>query len=190
MGFIKRLKNVKKRWYLLLIVVLIIGGSAAVRINHAHQNRALASAKMGSQIYRQVDLDLIHLENFVTAKVTPVQAKEMLPLVERLSAATDLNTQSDLAKQIYGMLTPAQYAILMDDKNVSSLNQVGKENQRGRDERGLKDGREGKENNYQEGYGFNSFYGQGIQDPKEQALGNVVIKMLNDRSAEQTQPKA
>ena len=188
MGFIKRLKNVKKRWYLLLIVVLLIGGGAAVRINHAHQTRALASAKMGSQIYRQVDLDLIHLENFVTAKVTPVQAKEMLPLVERLSAATDLNTQSDLAKQIYGMLTPAQYAILMDSKNASSLNQVGPENQRGRDERDSKGGREGHD--FQAGGSFNGFYGSGSQDPKEQALGSVVIKMLNDRSAEQTQPKA
>ena len=190
MGFIKRLKNVKKRWYLLLIVVLLIGGGAAVRINHAHQTRALASAKMGSQIYRQVDLDLIHLENFVTAKVTPVQAKEMLPLVERLSAATDLNTQSDLAKQIYGMLTPAQYAILMDSKDASSLNQVGPENQRGRDERGSKGGRDGKGHDFQEGGGFNGFYGGGSQDPKEQALGSVVIKMLNDRSAEQTQTKA
>lgn len=181
MGLIKGLKSVKKRWYLLLIVVLIIGGSAAVRINHAYENRALASAKMGSQIYRQVDLDLIHLENFTTAKVTPVQAKEMLPLVERLSATTDLNTQSDLAKQIYGMLTPEQYAILMDSKNASSLDQVGHENQRDH---------EGKGNDFKEEGGFNSSYGKISQNPKEQALGSVVIRMLNDRSAEQAQPKA
>ena len=181
MGLIKGLKSVKKRWYLLLIVVLIIGGSAAVRINHAYQNRALASAKMGSQIYRQVDLDLIRLENFVTAKVTPLQAKEMLPLVERLSATTDLNTQSDLAKQIYGMLTPAQYAILMDSKNASALNRVGRENQRGH---------EGKGHDFREGGSFNGLRGNNSQDPKEQALGSVVIKMLNDRSVEQAQPKA
>ena len=55
-----------------------------VRFNHAYQNKTLASAKMGSQIYRQMDLDLLQLENFVTAKVTPTQAKVMLPLVDSL----------------------------------------------------------------------------------------------------------
>lgn len=183
MSFLK----IKKRWYLLIIVVLIVGGSAAVRINYARQNSALASAKVGSQVYRQVDLDLIQLENFVTAKVTPVQAKEILPIVEKLSTTTDLNTQSDLAKQIYGMLTPAQYAVLMDRQNVSSMNQPNKGNVSGRDDRGMKEGRDGKSHDFQVGGGF---YGKGYQDPKEQALGSVVIKMLNDRSAEQTQPKA
>jgi len=177
--------KIKKRWYLLIIVVLIVGGSAAVRINHARQNRVLASAKIGSQVYRQVDLDLIRLENFVTAKVTPVQAKEMLPLVERLSTATDLNTQSDLAKQVYGMLTPAQYAILMDAQKGSSMNQPNKGNKS--DDRGMKEGRDGKGHDFQVG---GDFYGKGYQDPKEQALGSVVIKMLNDRSAEQIPPKA
>ncbi|TGE32926.1 hypothetical protein [Desulfosporosinus sp. Sb-LF] len=181
-------KKIKKRWYLLLIVVLIIGGSAAGHIYHAQQNKALASAKMGSQVYRQVDLDLIHLENFVTAKVTPAQAKQMLPLVERLSAATDLNTQSDLAKQVYGILTPAQYAILMDRQNNSSMNQSNQRNGKGdQNERGMKEGRDGKKRDFPEGGGF---FGKGYQDPKEQALGSVVIKMLNDRSAEQIQPKA
>ena len=34
-----------------------------------------------------------------------------------------------------------------------------------------------------------SFDGKSSQDPKEQALSSVVIKMLNDRSAEQIPPK-
>lgn len=186
MSFLKRLKDVKKRWYLLLLVVLIIGGSAAVGFKHDYQNKELASAQMGSQIYRQVDLDLIHLESFVTAKVTPVQAKEMLPLVERLSTTTDSNTQVDLAKQVYGMLTPAQYAILMDGQNVSSINQLNKGKKNDQDYRGMKEGRDAKGHDSSEGGGFNS---KGYQDPKEQALGSVVIKMLNDRSMEQTQPK-
>lgn len=61
MSFSEKLKSIKKRWYLLLIVVLIIGGSAAVRINQVQQNKALALAKSVSQVYRQVDLDLLHL---------------------------------------------------------------------------------------------------------------------------------
>ena len=186
MSILRKLKGVKKRWYLLLIVVLIIGGSAAVRFDHAYQNKTLASGEMGSQIYRQVDLDLIHLENFVTAKITPVQAKAMLPLVERLSSTTDPNTQLDLAKQVYGMLTPVQYAILMDGKNVSSIDQPNKGKQNDRDNRDMNEGQDSKGQDSREGGGF---YWKGHQDPKEQALGSVVIKMLNDRSIEQTQPK-
>lgn len=183
MSFLK----IKKRWYLLIIVVLIVGGSAAVRINHTWQTRALASANLGTQVYRQVDLDLIHLENVVAAKVTPVQAKEILPIVEKLSTTTDVNTQSDLAKQIYSMLTPAQYTILMDRQNVSSMNLPNKGTMSGRDDRGIKEGRDGKGHDFQVGSSFN---GKGYQDLKAQALGSVVIKMLTDRSAEQTQPKA
>ena len=176
------LLKMKKRWYLLIIVLLVIGGSAAVRINHAQQNRALASAKIATQVYRQVDLDLIRLENVATTKVTPVQAKEMLPLVQKLSTTTDPNTQTDLAKQVYGMLTPAQYAVLTD----SSTNQPNKGTQNGRDTRGMKQERGAKGHDIREGGGF---YGKSYQDPKEQALGSLVIKMLNDRSAEQAQPK-
>ena len=75
----------------------------------------------------------------------------MLPLVERLSSATDLNTQSDLAKQVYGILTPAQYAILMDRQNNSTMNQSNKRNGKGgQDERGMKEDRDGKSRlNYQ-----------------------------------------
>lgn len=85
------------------------------------------------------------------------------------------------------MLTPTQYAILMDGKNVSSMNQAGKENQRGQDERGMKEVRAAKGHDSHEG---DSFSGKGSPNPKEQALSSVVIKMLNDRSAEQIPPKA
>jgi len=190
MSIFSKMKTVKKRWYLLLIIVVIIGGSAAVRFNHEQQSRTLASAKMGSQIYRQMDLDLIQLENFVTAKVTPTQAKEMLPLVERLSVVTDLNTQTDLAKQIYGMLTPAQYAILMDSQNASTTNQVTPSDQGNRSGRDNKGGKEVRGSTGQDSREGGSFYGKGSQNPKEQALSSVVIKMLNERSAELIQPKA
>ena len=84
------------------------------------------------------------------------------------------------------MLTPVQYAILMDGKNVSSIDQPNKGKQDERQNRDMKEGRDAKGHDFREGGGFNS---KGYQDPKEQALGSVIIKMLNDRSIEQTQPK-
>lgn len=189
MSILKKMKTAKKRWYLLLIIVVIIGGSAVVRFNHARY-RTSASAKMGSQVNRQVDLDLVLLEKFGSAaKVTPVQAKEILPLMEKLSTATDLTTQSDLAKQVYGMLTPVQYSVLMDsqNQNVRSTNPANQGNHSSRDNQDKKEVRGAKGHDSREG---DSFYGKGSQDPKEQALSNVIIKMLNDRSAEQIQPKA
>ena len=113
MSILKKLKTVKKRWYLLLIIVVVIGGSAVVHFNHARYE-TLVSTKMGPQVIRQVNLDLVLLEKVDTTKVTPAQAKEILPLMEKLSLATDLTVQSDLAKQVYGMLTPAQYSVLME----------------------------------------------------------------------------
>lgn len=190
MSIFKKMKTVKKRWYLLLIIiVLIIGSSAVIRFNYAQQFRTLATAKMGSQVNRQLDLDLVLLEKVSSTKITPVQAKEILPVMEKLSTATDLTTQSDLAKQVYGMLTPAQYSILMDsqNQNVRSSNQANQENPSHRNNQGRKEVRGAKGHDFLEG---GSFYGKGSQDPKEQALSSVVIKMLNDRSVEQIQPKA
>jgi len=143
---------------------------------------------MVSQVNRQVDLDLVFLEKVSSTKVTPDQAKEILPLMEKLSATTDLTVQSDLAKQVYGMLTPAQYLILMDRQTltISTNNQVNQGNPKSRDNKSGKEIRGGKGHDFPEG---GSFSGKGSQDPKEQALSSVVIKMLNDRSVEQIQPK-
>ncbi|HBP64299.1 MAG TPA: hypothetical protein DD730_08510 [Desulfosporosinus sp.] len=188
MSLFKKIKTIRKRWYLLLIIVVIIGGSAAVRINHSRQNKTLATAKMGSQVNRQVDTDLVLLETFASAKVTPVQAKVILPLMEKLSTATDPTVQSDLAKQVYGLLTPAQYSILMDSQNINvqSTNQPNQGDPNSRNNKGGKEIRSDKGHDFGEG---NSFEGKNFQDPKEQALSNVVLKMLNDRSAEQIPPK-
>ena len=188
MSLFKKIKAIRKRWYLLLIIVVIIGGSAAVRFNHSQQNRTLATAKMGSQVNRQVDTDLVLLETFASAKVTPVQAKVILPLMEKLSTATDPTVQSDLAKQVYGMLTPAQYSILMDsqNKNAGSTNQPNQGDPNRRDNKVGKEIRGNKEHDFGEG---DSSEGKNFQDPKEQALSSVVLKMLNDRSTEQFPPK-
>jgi len=188
MSILKKLKSVKKRWYLLLIIVVIIGGSAVVRYNHVRYE-TLSSAKMGSQINRQVNLDLVLLDKVDTTKVTPTQAKEILPVMEKLSLATDQTVQSDLAKQVYGMLTPLQYSILMDSQNqtIRSTNQKDQGNHSRQDNEARKETSGTKDHDFEEG---GSSYGKGSLDPKEQALSSVVIKMLNDRSAEQVQPKA
>ena len=188
MSMFKKIKAIKKRWYLLLVIVVIIGGSAAVHFKQEVRSKALASANMGSQVNRQVDTDLVLLETFASAKVTPVQAKAILPLMEKLSTETDPTIQSDLAKQVYGMLTPAQYSLLMDSQNktVGSTTQANQGDPKSRDNKGGKDVRGSKGHDGGEGgsYGVNN-----SQDPKEQALSNVVLKMLNDRSAESIPPK-
>ena len=188
MSLLKKMKTVKKRWYLLLIIVVVIGGSAAARFNHARYE-TLASTKLGPQVIRQVNLDLVFLETVDTTKVTPAQAKEILPLMEKLSLATDLTVQSDLAKQVYGMLTPMQYSILTDSQNqtIKSSNPADQGNHRGQNNESRKETREAKGHDFDE---RGSSYGKGSLDPKEQALSSVVIKMLNDRSTEQIQPKA
>ena len=101
-----------------------------VRFNHAQQARTLASAKMGSQVNRQVDLDLVLLEKTDSTKITPVQAKQILPLMDKLSTVTNLTTQSDLAKQVYGILNPVQYSVLMDsqNQNLKPTNQANPKN--------------------------------------------------------------
>lgn len=109
----------------------------------------------------------------------------MLPLVEKLATTSDLNTQSDLAKQVYALLTPAQYAVLMDGQNVSSNLSNKQNDQRGRDGQGMKEGRNTKGHDFSVGGGLGV---KGYQAPKEQALGSVVIKMLNDRITEKTVP--
>jgi len=190
MSILTKVKTIKKRWYLLLVIILlVIGGSAAVHFNHEQQARTLATAKMGSQVNRQVDLDLVFLEKVSTTRITPDQAKEILPIMEKLSTATDLTTQSDLAKQVYGTLTPTQYSVLMErqNQNGQSTNEVDQENHNRRGNKGGKAVRGDKGHDFSEG---NSFYGKGSLDPKEQALSSIVIKMLNDRSVEQIQPKA
>lgn len=98
--------------------------------------------------------------------------------MEKLSLATDLTVQSDLAKQVYGMLNPVQYSVQMDSQNKNDNN---------RDNEGKKGDRNVKGHDSHEG---GRSYGKGSLDPKEQALSSVVMKMLNDRGAEQIQPKA
>lgn len=181
MSILGKLKGVKKRWIFLLIIVLVIAGGAAVRIYHGKNHRIADTGKITQAINREVDLDILYLENFENLKITPDQAKQILPLVARMSSSSDLNLEQQLAQQIYGQLTPAQYATLMDHSN-SNLAPAGKKSEdRGRDRRKWQGGRAfGAEHEFR---AFGYFNGKGYADPREQAMGNVVVKMLQDRSA-------
>ena len=117
-----RVKGIKKRWYVLLIVILLIVGATGARFYEREYFRNQVVSSGVNLVNRQVDLDLIYLENYPTQKITQDQAKQILPLVDRLKVTTDSKVQQDLAQQIYGQLTPAQYSLIMDQGRGNTLN--------------------------------------------------------------------
>jgi len=177
-----RLKHMNKKWYLLLFLVVLlilgIGGGLVVRKSIRHHYARAKSAEMSMQIFREVCTDLVYLEKFQTLRVTPEQAREMLPLMDQLSAAGP-PSQAPLAKQIYGALTPQQYAALLDKPDMLAggrpWDQEGKRwlLHRGPFSHG--------EREFEEHKGF-AREGYRYESPKQQALGDVVIKMLKARS--------
>lgn len=181
MNLWEKLKKIKKKWYLLLLALLIIGaaGGAAAHVRYEPLHEQQKAAQASAQAYREVYTDLLYLENFATLKVTPDQAKEILPLIDQLTAA-DSSTQAELAKQVYSVLTPLQYQALLSHQG--SLNHESTKN--GRDDRD-KSERHGFD---QDSNGRENFDGKDIQSPREQALEGVVSKMLKDRSLAGTNP--
>lgn len=169
-----RVKGIKKRWYVLLVIILLIVGITGTRFYVWEHFQKQVESNQASLINRQVDLDLIYLENYPTQKITSDQAKQILPLLDRLNGTTDSKTQQELAQQIYGQLTPAQYSLIMDQGKGNFVNGNGqssfhgKEREVGHDREGVKRGDKGI-NRWQ-------------SDPREQALSNVTLKMLQDRS--------
>lgn len=175
-----KFKNINKKWYLLLIAVLILGiaGGIIAKKSIKYRYARLRSREAPLQAFQQVCMDLIYLEKFQTLKVTPEQAKEILPLVDQLSAAAS-SSQPTLAKQIYGTLTPQQYEILLERQDILA---GGRERERYH-KRGFHGGREsGGQRRFLRDR--NHYW-----DAKQQALGDVVIRMLRVRSAEKSAAK-
>ena len=180
----ERLKHVNKKWYLLLILVVLlilgIGGGIVVRKSIRHHYARARSAGMYMQMFREVCTDLVYLEKFQMLRVTPEQAQKMLPLVDQLSAAGP-PSQAPLAKQIYGALTPQQYGALLDRPDIlpggSPWDHKGKRCflQRAWFFHGDRE--------FEKHKGF-SREGYLYESPKQQALGDVMIKMLKVRSTE------
>jgi len=178
MGFFGK---IKKRWYVVLIVVLIlaIGGAVGSRVFHRQKVSSARLAQAQVQTVMQVGQDLLYLENFDTLKVTPKQAKDILPLMDKLRTA-DSAVQSDFAKQIYGTLSPSQYAGLLSKKEPDQKGGLGRGN-RGKSFREEKNLRGRDQENLEEGTGF-----AGRNNSLQDALPNIVTKMLQDRSQEKT----
>ncbi len=186
-----KFKNINKKWYLLLIAVLILGiaGGIIVKKSIKYRYARLRSREAPLQAFQQVCMDLIYLEKFQTLKVTPEQAKEILPLVDQLSAAGS-SSKPTLAKQIYGTLTPQQYEILLERQDILA---GGRERERYH-KRGFHGERDfddwffhgGRESGEQRRFlrDRNHYW-----DAKQQALGDVVIRMLRIRSAEKSAAK-
>ncbi len=173
------LQWIKKRWYVLLVLLIVAGAGAGIANKYYFRPyyMAIKTSMIGQQACRQVSLDLIYLEKAPNAKITPDQAKEILPLVEEMSGSTDPALQVDLAKQIYGMLTPVQYATLVDsNRGISGSLSNGRDLQgkqvKGRQEKTEGDFRDFKVSNRKD------------NNPLQQALGSVVTKMLTERSQE------
>jgi len=178
MDIFKKLKNLNKKWYLLLVAVLVIGAGSgmAAKFYYRQQFEKARQANIGLQIVRLVDMDLLYLEDTSTTKLSPDQAKAILPLIEKLSTANSSSSPSvtDLTKQIYENLFPVQYQALMNHGKLGTGNDY---KEREDDKRGHR-----REDNHEfEKVKFND---KGIGDPKADALNNIVGKMLNERSAE------
>ncbi len=179
MKLFERLKNVNKKWYLLLVIVLVIGagGSIAAKIYFKQHNKRTREDNIVVRRVRLVEMDMLYIENSTTLKLTPDQAKQILPLIEKMSTSNS-TSQTNLSRQIYEDLSPLQYQALMEhEKSVES---------KGIEVRGDDKDRHRHEDQYE----FKKIKGKGYGDPKEDALNSVVIKMLKERSAENAQKPA
>lgn len=174
----EKLKGIKKRWYLLTVLILIIAIGGVVKYSVETHFKAQIATERVQQTYQLIGNDLLYLENFQSMKITQEEAKALLPLVDRLASSTDQNLQRDLAKEIYGQLTPQQYATLLDQGKGSGENELNGKN---RDGELRKSGEHGKENTEKDFRGDRKFNKNG-NTIREEALNNVVEKMLSDRS--------
>ncbi|MCL4440520.1 hypothetical protein [Desulforamulus aeronauticus] len=174
MQLFEKLKKINKKWYLTLAAILVIGatGSAGAEYYFDQQAAAAKTERVSLQASREAVEDLLYLEKQETLKLSPDQAKTLLPLVEKISTTSDATSRTDLAKQIYQTLTPDQY------QAVSEQNK-----QDHRDVRVKKDGKDRHDDERE-----HEFKGEadlkGTQSPKADALNQVVIQMLKTRGSE------
>ena len=165
MKVLEKLKTVKRKWIYLtaaLIVVVLAGGIIAAVLHESFDDRK--DEHKGINLY-QAYSDLLYLENTNDLKLTPDQAKALVPLVEKLSTTTDKTAVSELEKNIYTQLTPQQYYALLK----------GSDNE----PKGKSEKRYGRHKDESEG----SFERGGREDDergRSDTIKDVVLKMLND----------
>jgi hypothetical protein len=174
----EKFKGIKKRWYFLMVLILLIALAGVAKYGVEKHFKTQIATERVQQTYQLVGNDLLYLENFQSMKITQEEAKALLPLVERLASSTDQNLQRDLAKEIYGQLTPQQYATLLDQGKGSGENQFNGKNVNGEIRKGGERPKETMEKDFL-GDRKSNKNGNTI---REEALSNVVEKMLTDRS--------
>lgn len=171
----EKLKNLNKKWYLLLVLIIFFGAGCGlyVKFYHIQQFQKNMQASTGEQIARTVEQDLLYLDTTSTLKLSPDQAKAILPLIEEMSTSftNSLPTINDGAKKVYEILTPAQYQALINYEPVTG--NVEKDRQEGKKNNRLWDNRK---------FDNTEHNAMGIADPKADALKDIVIKMLKERS--------
>jgi hypothetical protein len=168
MKVLEKLKTIKRKWiYIglaLLIVVVGLGGTAAV-LHERFDGQDWGEKDInGYQTY----YDLLSLENTDNMKLSPEQAKAILPLAEKLVSA-DKTTQPDLEKSIYTQLTPQQYYSLLNGNDNTGTERGNIKYKNGKREEEFRGERKGGE-------------GLGKIDVTVKSLQDVVIKMLKGKS--------
>ena len=189
MSFLEKLKGINRKWFYLLVIIaiLVIGGGIAGKV--VHERHEKNGGKYSPAVADSVYLDLLYLESSDNLKITPDQAKAILPLVEKLAAGTT-TAQLDLVQKIYSTLSPQQYqALLNSGSNYPAPKKGEKPNRRGiRDElKGWKggDNREGIEGSLHNNFNMGR---KGLNSSREEALGSVIIKMLTTRAGKKATP--
>lgn len=126
----------QKKWIYGCIIgaVLLVGAAGACFYSYSarmHQQRVNATQKTGLQTAAPVYMDLLYLNSTADLKITPAQAKTILPLVEKLKAA-DVKTVPDLSKQIYTQLDAPQYLALQSRSREPGMGYMKESHIRGR----------------------------------------------------------
>lgn len=172
MRILENLKKVKKRWYILILFVLVVGGAGGAWEVYERSSQPV-------RVSEQIFTDLVYLESVPGFKLTPEQAKGILPLVNQLASAQDSKSQNDLERQIYASLNPSQYSQLIRKENEGNTLDSNR-GDKGENDRGdLEDHKRDYKRSDREDFGR-----EGLTDPKKEALKDIVIKMLQDRSGE------
>ena len=189
MSRLDMLKRINKKWLILLAVVLIVGiiGSIVANIWVQRKHSGTKTDKVVVQVSREVMLDFLYLEQFDSLKLSPEQAREILPLADSL-VTSDSSLQVEQAKQIYGMLTPLQYQALDNRQEVS--NEAPRDYKKNRKLKGF-DSRRGLQIAYGKQVSKLSLKKfQNFQNIREEALSNVIINMLKARGSEKPAAQA
>lgn len=185
MSFIQKLKNINRKWIYItaaILVVLIVGCFA---IRGFHRGFEMRQQKYQIENYTPLYQDILSLENSASLKITPDQAKSLLPIVEKLNT-TDKTVKAALSKQAYALLTPQQYQALSNGgRNLGPMEpgngfQKSPNSSKEREKGMGGDRGKGRMDNQRFGHGFSN----GYNNAREQALPDVVMKLLKTRSQE------